>query len=66
MPRRRRRPSAAPSPAPFTGGWSFVWLAYAASTSIFLVYAASLHRRYRDELKRARRARRDANGGPTP
>ena len=48
------------------GGWRFVWLAYATSTAILLVYAASLHRRYRDELKRARRARRSASGGPTP
>ena len=48
------------------GGWNFVWLAYAASTSILLVYSASLHRRYREELKRARRARRSASGGSLP
>jgi heme exporter protein C len=48
------------------GGWSFVWLAYAASASIGLVYALSLHRRYREELKRARRARRGDAGGTSP
>ena len=50
-------------PGTIQGGWSFVWLAYAVSAAIWLLYAASLHQRYRDELKRSRRARRGTEAG---
>ena len=48
------------------GGWSFVWLAYALSAAIWLLYAVSLDRRYRVALASARRAESAASEGISP
>jgi heme exporter protein CcmD len=37
------------------GGWPFVWAAYGISAAILIGYAVSVHRRYRDELRRGRK-----------
>ena len=38
------------------GGWEFVIAAYAVSAVVLLGYAISVHRRYRAERERQRRA----------
>jgi heme exporter protein C len=45
------------------GGWRFVWLAYGASAAIWLLYALSLHHRFRAEVARTRRLLTEEGGG---
>jgi heme exporter protein CcmD len=37
------------------GGWEFVWGAYGVSATVLLLYALSVHARYRAERARALR-----------
>jgi hypothetical protein len=39
------------------GGWGFVWAAYLVSAVVLLGYAFSVHRRYRSERDRRKRAK---------
>lgn len=39
------------------GGWEFVWGAYGMTAAVLLLYALSLHARYRFERERAERER---------
>jgi hypothetical protein len=36
-----------------TGGWGFVWAAYALTATALLIYGVTLITRFRDELSRA-------------
>ena len=45
------------------GGWEFVWGAYGVTGTVLVLYALSIHLRYRDERRRAERAGRGTPGG---
>jgi heme exporter protein CcmD len=45
------------------GGWEFVWGAYGVTAGVLVLYALSIHARYRAER---RRAEREAGPGGKP
>jgi heme exporter protein CcmD len=44
------------------GGWEFVWGAYGVTASVLVLYALSIHSRYRAERRRAAREGRADSG----
>jgi heme exporter protein CcmD len=46
------------------GGWEFVWGAYGVTAGVLVLYALSIHARYRAERRRAERAEVGPGGKP--